>query len=84
MDDIRDIEETEKFGGKRGLARDWTKESITRNLLSMGWPMSVNAILTMTSPTIDLIWVGRVGEASLERTLRHKEILGVYPTSQLR
>jgi Na+-driven multidrug efflux pump len=66
MEDIEDVEETEEYGGRRrGFARDWTKGSITRNLLSLGWPMSVNAILTMIGPTIDLIWVGRLGEASI-------------------
>ncbi|UCB43854.1 MAG: MATE family efflux transporter [Dehalococcoidales bacterium] len=58
--------ETEAYGGRRGaFARDWTKGSILKNLLSLGWPMSVSAVLMMMGPTIDLIWVGRLGEASL-------------------
>jgi Na+-driven multidrug efflux pump len=66
MDDTEENVETEAYGGRRGVfARDWTKGSITKNLLSLGWPMSVNAILTMIGPTIDLVWVGKLGEASL-------------------
>ena len=66
MEDIEGVEETEEYGGRRGaFARDWTKGSIFKNLLSLGWPMSVNAILTMLGPTIDMLWVGRLGDASL-------------------
>ena len=66
MEDIEDREETEEYGGRRrAFDRDWTKGSILKNLLSLGWPMSVNAILTMLGPTIDMLWVGRLGDASL-------------------
>ena len=66
MEDTEGVEESEAYGGRRGVfARDWTKGSITRNLLSLGWPMSVNAILTMIGPTIDMVWVGMLGDASL-------------------
>ena len=66
MEDIEGTEETEEYGGRRrGFGRDWTQGSILKNLLSLGWPMSVGAILTMLGPTIDMIWVGRLGDASL-------------------
>ena len=66
MDDIDGVDETKEYGGRRrAFAKDWTQGSILRNLLSLGWPMSVNAILTMLGPTIDMLWVGRLGDASL-------------------
>ncbi len=45
--------------------RDWTKGSIIGNLLSLGWPMIVGGSLNMLGPTIDLIWVGKLGSASI-------------------
>jgi Na+-driven multidrug efflux pump len=60
------IDEAEEYGRRRrAFAKDWTKGSITRNLLLLGWPMSVNAVLTMIGPTIDMVWVGMLGDASL-------------------
>ena len=45
--------------------RDWTKGSITRNLLSLYWPMLISQSVNMIGPTIDMIWVGRLGTASV-------------------
>ena len=45
--------------------RDWTKGSIVGNLLSLGWPMMVGGSLNMLGPTIDMIWVGRLGASSI-------------------
>jgi len=36
-----------------------------RNLLSLSWPMIVTNTLMMLGPTIDMIWVGRLGSASI-------------------
>jgi putative MATE family efflux protein len=36
-----------------------------RNLLSLSWPMVVTNTLMMLGPTIDMIWVGRLGSASI-------------------
>ncbi len=47
------------------LERDWTKGNIFRNLMSLGWPMMVGGSLDMLGPTIDMIWVGRLGVASI-------------------
>jgi len=56
-------------GGGRGRAgwydRDWTQGSIVGNLLSLGWPMMVSGSLNMIGPTIDMIWVGRLGASSI-------------------
>jgi Na+-driven multidrug efflux pump len=48
-----------------GFGRDWTKGSILRNLLSLGWPMSVGGIMTMLGPTIDMFWVGKLGTSAI-------------------
>jgi putative MATE family efflux protein len=45
--------------------RDWTKGSIFRNLLSLSWPMVTSNSLNMLGPTIDMIWVGRLGSSSI-------------------
>jgi putative MATE family efflux protein len=42
-------------------ARDWTKGSILKNLLSLSWPMMVSNSVNVLGPTVDMIWVGRLG-----------------------
>jgi len=53
--------------GRRGAAfdRDWTKGSVSRNLLALSWPMIISNCFRMLGPTIDLIWVGKLGVASI-------------------
>ena len=48
---------------RRGSAfdRDWTKGSIIRNLVMLSWPIIISQSLNMMGPTIDMIWVGRLG-----------------------
>jgi putative MATE family efflux protein len=50
---------------RESVERDWTKGSISANLFSLSWPMVVGGTLNMLGPTIDMIWVGRLGEASI-------------------
>ncbi len=50
---------------RAAFERDWTKGSIIRNLLSLSWPIMVGNSLNMIGPTIDMIWVGRLGAASI-------------------
>ena len=45
--------------------RDWTKGSVVRNLLSLSWPAVVTQSLNMLGPTIDMIWVGKLGAAAI-------------------
>ncbi len=47
------------------VGRDWTKGSIVRNLLSLSWPMMVHEGFYMIGMTVDMIWVGRLGPASI-------------------
>ena len=45
--------------------RDLTKGSIVGNLLRLSWPMMISSTLNMLGPTIDMIWVGKLGTASI-------------------
>lgn len=54
------------FGrGPGTFGQDWTQGSIFGNLLRLSWPMVVSSSLMMLGPTIDMIWVGRLGSASV-------------------
>ena len=52
---------------RRGAAfdRDWTKGSILGNLWGLSWPMMVTQAITTLGPTIDMIWLGKLGAASM-------------------
>jgi putative MATE family efflux protein len=45
--------------------RDWTQGSIINNLMTLYWPMLIASFLNMLGPTIDMIWIGRLGAASI-------------------
>ena len=50
---------------KAAFERDWTKGSIIRNLLSLAWPMTISGGIYILGYTVDMIWVGRLGVASI-------------------
>jgi len=57
-------------GGRGGrghprFEKDWTKGSIIQNLWSLSWPMTISTTIRMMGPTIDLIWIGKLGAAPL-------------------
>ena len=54
-----------RTGRRRKSDRDWTQGSIAGNLWSLSWPMLIGQGLNMLGPTIDMIWVGRLGSASI-------------------
>jgi putative MATE family efflux protein len=58
---------TEKatLGEKSRVTRDWTQGNITQNLLSLSWPMMVTQALSTIGPLIDMVWVGKLGAASV-------------------
>ena len=41
--------------------RDWTQGSIIKNLLSLSWPMVVSNSINVLGPTVDYIWLGKLG-----------------------
>jgi putative MATE family efflux protein len=45
--------------------RDWTQGSVVRNLLSLTWPILISQSLNMIGPFIDMVWVGKLGAASV-------------------
>ena len=45
--------------------RDLTKGSIIANLWSLSWPMTISSTIMTLGPTIDMIWVGKLGTASI-------------------
>ena len=47
------------------FTRDWTSDSVFRNLLSLSWPIVISYGLNTLGPTIDMIWVGKLGAASI-------------------
>jgi putative MATE family efflux protein len=57
---MQDIEIKKSDAGER-VVRDWTKGNIFKNLLLLSWPMIISNIMMMVGPTIDMIWVGRLG-----------------------
>ena len=59
---MEDVEGSD--GGGAAFKRDWTKGSITRNLVSLAWPMIVTESLYMVT-VVDMIWVGKLGATSI-------------------
>lgn len=51
--------------GGRAFGRDFTQGSLLGNLMSLAWPMIVGSSVNMLGPTIDMIWVGRLGSSSI-------------------
>jgi len=54
-------------GGPGGIVRgrDWTQGSIFKNLLLLSWPMAITQSLMTLGPTIDMIWVGKLGPLAI-------------------
>lgn len=58
-----DEDYSEKQHGK--VERDWTKGSIIGSLWGLSWPMMITQLVTTLGPTVDMIWVGKLGSASV-------------------
>jgi putative MATE family efflux protein len=57
---------SDRIGRRRlSLNRDWTQGSILNNLLTLAWPILISNSLNMLGPTIDMIWVGKLGASSM-------------------
>jgi putative MATE family efflux protein len=54
-----------QFPGRKGPAIDLTQGSIPLNLLKLSWPMIVGSGLNMLGPTIDVMWVGKLGSSAV-------------------
>jgi putative MATE family efflux protein len=51
--------------GGRAAVKDFTQGSILRNLLTLSWPMIVSNSLNVLGPTVDMIWIGRLGASDI-------------------
>jgi putative MATE family efflux protein len=47
------------------LRRDWTQGSIFKNLVLLSWPMTITQTLMSLGPTIDMVWVGKLGDVAV-------------------
>jgi putative MATE family efflux protein len=52
-------------GGRPALHKDWTQGSIVNNLWLLSWPMIISSVLNTLGPTVDMIWVGKLGSSSV-------------------
>jgi putative MATE family efflux protein len=60
------MEKTTNQPGKSGMMnRDWTKGNIIQNILLLSWPMIVLGALYTANLILELVWVGRLGAASI-------------------
>ncbi|MFC1921029.1 MATE family efflux transporter [Chloroflexota bacterium] len=50
---------------KTDLKKDWTEGSVARNLWFFSWPIMISQSLGMIGPTIDMVWIGRLGTAAI-------------------
>ena len=50
---------------RAALEKDWTKGSIPGNLWSLSLPIVISSSLNVLGPVIDMVWVGKLGAASI-------------------
>jgi putative MATE family efflux protein len=51
--------------GPGPVRKDWTEGSIFKNLIGLSWPMAVTQTLMTLGPTIDMVWVSRLGDVAI-------------------
>ena len=59
------MKETSSTAYQPSRHRDLTQGSIIKNLLSLCWPMFISDALNLSGPTIDMLWVGRLGPTAI-------------------
>ena len=45
--------------------RDWTQGRLIDNLWALSWPIIISSALSTLGPTVDMIWVGKLGSSSV-------------------
>ena len=50
---------------KDPVHKDWTQGSITKNLWSLAWPMTISSSLMLLGPFIDMIWIRKLGSEAM-------------------
>jgi len=53
------------LGESAPVNRDWTQGSIMGNLWGLAWPMSISALVEQLGPTVDMIWMGKLGQSAM-------------------
>ncbi len=53
------------IGRNPSFSKDWTQGSISGNLLTLAWPVIISNSLNMGGPTIDMLWVGKLGASAM-------------------
>jgi putative MATE family efflux protein len=59
------IKETNSIRERTFVSKDWTRGSIIQNLLLLSWPMIVLGALYSVNLILEMIWVGKLGTASI-------------------
>jgi putative MATE family efflux protein len=52
-------------GRRAAYDRDWTQGGIINNIWLLAWPMMISSFVGILGPTVDMIWVGKLGAASI-------------------
>jgi putative MATE family efflux protein len=58
-DDKPEHEQSSKYD------KDWTQGSIISNLWGLSWPIMITQLVMTLGPTIDMIWVGKLGTSAV-------------------
>jgi putative MATE family efflux protein len=45
--------------------RDWTQGNIFSSLWGLAWPMTISALVEQLGPTVDMIWMGKLGQSAM-------------------
>ncbi len=45
--------------------RDWTQGKLIDNLWALSWPIIISSFLNTLGPTVDMIWVGKLGSSAV-------------------
>ena len=59
------VKTTKSPGNSIAVSKDWTKGSIIQNILLLSWPMFILGILYTLNLILEMIWVGKLGAASI-------------------
>ena len=65
---------------KPANSRDFTKGAIIGNLVRLSWPMIISQTAAVLGPVIDMIWVGRLGPASVAAVATGGIVIGLAIT----
>jgi len=59
------VKTTKSPGKSIALSKDWTKGSVIQNVLMLSWPMIILGILYTSNLILEMVWVGKLGAASI-------------------